>query len=465
MKQTNQQIVKIRKLSASGLSIRKIGAQFGLSVGAVQKIVTGKTYKDAGGPVRVVGSPTKGNAGGSNPNSKLSVQQVIDIRSKANEGYPRSMLARENDVSRSTIDKIVIDDSWDLSYAAGKLVAEFPDNDLLQIRLKERRPSRDSEDEERLLARVERAYDSYGYPYRRWNSSQFHGVLESVKECAPRVEDDLTIEGKSVAGLRLINAFHPSIDHINRKGQKSPVDAFHDPILRRRALLGQIRHGSRLTPGGVRSAMTEVAGSSQISSFRPTIAYTLLEHFKVKSFLDPCAGWGGRMVAALASGVDYVGIDPSVGAIVGNRGFLAELERHYPHSSPVTLINECAEDVLGSDRDIGLFDFVFTSPPYFDLEHYSTEPTQSYLRYPQLDAWEREFLQVVLEGSAKRLTPGGRIGINVYGKLEGSVLRAAGRTGLVLVETLQIQFPARRWQKATGAQYRNEPIFVFQRSN
>ena len=38
------------------------------------------------------------------------------------------------------------------------------------------------------------------------------------------------------------------------------------------------------------------------------------------------------------------------------------------------------------------FDSIFTSPPYFDVEKYSDEETQSYKRYTTIDSWNKNFL-------------------------------------------------------------------------
>jgi len=465
MKKEDSAIVRIRNEAAKGVSVRALAVSHRLSVGAIQKIVTGKTYKQVGGPIREIGTKEKSRAGSCNPNKSLTLRQVIDIRNKLNQGSPRSKLARDYQVSLSTVDKLATGKSWNLPYAIGNATTVFPDEELIRINLKEGRPDRGSEEETLLVSRVEAAFKVFGYPYRRWSSAQFDGYLERIRERAPAVDSNSVIDGGSSVGLRLLNAFHPSIDHINRKGAKSPVEVFNDPVARRGAIIDQIRYGNRLSPGGIRSALTETSGSTQISSFRPTIAYALIKHYGASSLLDPCAGWGGRMVGAIAAGISYVGIDPSAGTIAGNEGFLVELSRSITPEQPVALLNECAEDVLGSNRDIGKFDLVFTSPPYFDLEHYSTDPRQSYLRYPNLELWSREFLQVMLEGSASRLNSGGRVGINTFDKLSEVVLTAADKVGLTLVETLRIEFPSRRWQRASGNHVRSEPIFIFQRSN
>ena len=42
------------------------------------------------------------------------------------------------------------------------------------------------------------------------------------------------------------------------------------------------------------------------------------------------------------------------------------------------------------------FDTIFTSPPYFDVERYSDEDTQSWVRYKNIDSWNKDFLHSTL---------------------------------------------------------------------
>jgi hypothetical protein len=51
-------------------------------------------------------------AGEKNPNSKLIIQQVLEIRKKINNGYTIRQLAEEYDVSFQTISSIVNKETW-----------------------------------------------------------------------------------------------------------------------------------------------------------------------------------------------------------------------------------------------------------------------------------------------------------------------------------------------------------------
>jgi hypothetical protein len=146
------------------------------------------------------------------------------------------------------------------------------------------------------------------------------------------------------------------------------------------------------------------------SQFKAESAKALYDLFQAKSVLDFSAGWGDRLVGFLASNAEsYIGIDPNT-------------KLHKPYQQIVSLCNTgkttrfiCspAEDADLSDVSV---DFVFTSPPYFDIERYSQEETQSWKRYPDLKDWVNDFLLATLTKCWSVLKDGGRIAINIADK-------------------------------------------------
>ena len=59
------------------------------------------------------------------------------------------------------------------------------------------------------------------------------------------------------------------------------------------------------------------------------------------------------------------------------------------------------------------FDTIFTSPPYFDVEKYSDEDTQSYKRYKTIDSWNKNFLHETLRLIIPTLKENGILAINI----------------------------------------------------
>ena len=112
------------------------------------------------------------------------------------------------------------------------------------------------------------------------------------------------------------------------------------------------------------------------------------------------------------------------------------------------------------------YDFIFTSPPYFDLEKYSDEPTQSYLRYPQYEEWVKGFLQPLIEKSYAYLKKGKYFAINVHGeKLIKEIKQLCEARGFILEDTLHMRLsrmPGRGINK-TKTKFKTEPIFIWKK--
>ena len=235
--------------------------------------------------------------------------------------------------------------------------------------------------------------------------------------------------------------------------------------------------------GTLRSMLGMVQGAQSCSNFRPGFAAYLYRRFCQPggTILDTSAGFGGRLVGALGSAVaaHYIGIDPNTPSLEGSRKLLAMLARE----TFATLIPLPAEDVRIVDKPVkdgisiqrNSCDFSFTSPPYFNKERYSDDPTQSGVRYPAADDWREKFLVPMMRLTFEALKPGAHAGINIADVLVEGVRHPLGdwtvlagkRAGFEHVGTLD--FPvggSRRFggMKGTAKEEEStEPVFLFQK--
>lgn len=143
------------------------------------------------------------------------------------------------------------------------------------------------------------------------------------------------------------------------------------------------------------------------SQFKPQSAKVIYDFFDAKNVLDFSAGWGDRLVGFHASNAEsYVGIDPN-----------SKLHQKYKAISEFCNTGKKTEFICSPAEDVDLgnreFDFVFTSPPYFTLERYSKEATQSWKRYPKMGKWLEGFLFPTLTKCWNHLSEGGRICVNI----------------------------------------------------
>ena len=145
------------------------------------------------------------------------------------------------------------------------------------------------------------------------------------------------------------------------------------------------------------------------SQFRPSAAKCLYEHFNAKNVLDFSSGWGDRLSAAIAcDNVEkYVGIDPNKDLF---DGYSKQIEI-FDQNKKIEMIMEPAEEAIPKLEFEP--DLIFTSPPYFIIERYSKDNTQSWQRYKKIDRWLNGFLFPTIEGSWKLLKSGGHMAINI----------------------------------------------------
>jgi len=153
------------------------------------------------------------------------------------------------------------------------------------------------------------------------------------------------------------------------------------------------------------------------SQFKPSIAKAFYDRFRSKNILDFSMGWGDRLAGFYAShtGEYYVGLDPNS---MNHPIYEKQIEFYERHrtmlevSKTIEMYQEPAEDFDYSKYN-EFFDTVFTSPPYFDIERYSDEDTQSWVRYKDINTWNEEFLHKTLDKIIPTVKMGGIIAINI----------------------------------------------------
>lgn len=102
------------------------------------------------------------------------------------------------------------------------------------------------------------------------------------------------------------------------------------------------------------------------SQFPIYVACQIYKYFNAKNVLDPYAGWGDRCLAAMSLDINYTGIDSN-----------DKLKKHYdkminlyPTKSDIEIIYDKSENINLNEI---IFDLVFTSPPYWNLNKKITE--------------------------------------------------------------------------------------------
>jgi hypothetical protein len=148
----------------------------------------------------------------------------------------------------------------------------------------------------------------------------------------------------------------------------------------------------------------------ELTNFTASVALSVYYKFKPKRILDMSSGWGDRLLAAITYNdlydIDYYyGVDPNK-CLFPKYDKLINLSKD-PHK--FKLINNVFEKVIIDKK----FDLMFSSPPYFNFEKYTTDNTQSYMKYNSVNNWLSDFMFISINKIYELLEINGFMCINI----------------------------------------------------
>jgi len=130
-----------------------------------------------------------------------------------------------------------------------------------------------------------------------------------------------------------------------------------------------------------------------VSFFKPTVAYSIYKHFLIKEdsiVLDPCCGFGGRMLgffSAFPKG-KYIGCEPNQETFNELIILKNDLSNLFGYQINCEIYNIKFEDFEKQYTQI--HDLCFTSIPYYNLEKYSEDIIGK--NYNSFEDWEKKFI-------------------------------------------------------------------------
>jgi len=155
---------------------------------------------------------------------------------------------------------------------------------------------------------------------------------------------------------------------------------------------------------------------SAINIFRPLVAMDVYYRFKPTCILDPCAGWGGRLVGAAALNVPkYVGFEINK-QLENPYKEMCDFLSNSCNTTTKTEIEMYFEDVITTQKFPQVYDMVFTSPPYYFLEKYPGNK-----EYKNKQEMNELFYRPMIERSFQGLQSGGHFILNINQEIYNNV--------------------------------------------
>jgi hypothetical protein len=210
----------------------------------------------------------------------------------------------------------------------------------------------------------------------------------------------------------------------------------------------------RLSPSGT---------AGKVSNFPYKTMLEVFEKYNLNNnYYDFSCGWGIRLLSSMTSGVNYFGTDPNE-ELVDSLKLMSEdyFKNTLKMSSVDIRCSGSQEHIQEWDGKIGL---AFSSPPYFDLEHYKSD-NQSIegLSYEQ---WLEEYWRKTVNNIEKYLIEGGHLLLNMKNIKKHNTLddmcKIIEEKGFKFVENLELKNINRIILKNNGKNT-NEVIAVFKK--
>ena len=153
------------------------------------------------------------------------------------------------------------------------------------------------------------------------------------------------------------------------------------------------------------------------TQFRPSVAKSVYDMFQSKNVLDFSMGWGDRLAGFYAGNTTehYVGMDPKTDnhPLYNTQREFYEKHTSFFENEKKSEFHIVPAEEFDFSKYTNYFDMVFTSPPYFNVEHYSQDSTQSFKRYKSVDMWSEQFLHTVLTNLYPAVKLNGIVAINI----------------------------------------------------
>ena len=303
------------------------------------------------------------------------------------------------------------------------------------------------------LKEVHDDWKKRGFPYyptsRIWRDNIFQQLVNFRRDTL--IDRKNKIIGQSAHGLNLAWSYMEHAWGIKCGKMKTPMEVWNDEEHLTKGL-NKILSGTffkqqpahKITESDMRSMLRRYSGTQMVSNFRPTAAAAMYDVFVDKdsplegteagTVWDPSMGYGGRLLGAIAAGVNYIGTDPCIPTYEG----LEKIRDEYGHEhKSYTLLRQGSETFIPPNNSI---DFVFTSPPYFGWEAYGDEPEQSSIKFSTSDMWKEKFLKQTIANAYIGLKPGKYLALNVantkqYKTFEEDTVELAKEVGFEHTDT------------------------------
>jgi len=310
-------------------------------------------------------------------------------------------------------------------------------------------------------------YRDIGFPYYPTDEEYRRKEFEKLKnfDRSNIIKDGII--NQSMHGLGLAWSYFQHAFDVKSNNKMSPFEAFMDNDILKKVIRKRLKMGTYISDAGIRKMLKIYTGVQGVSNFRPTAAAAIYDKYAGDGYVwDMSGGWGGRFLGAIISDrvKSYIATEPATLTYLG----LNQIGFDFADENNTRwgIIRKGSEEYI-PDKDS--LDLCFTSPPYFNLEKYSGENTQSYKKFPIIDYWVDSFLKKTMENCFFGLKKDKYMIINIADKkgknnlqLEEKTIILAEEIGFKHIDTLKYALSNVNLKNKQN-KYKYEPVFIFKK--
>ena len=264
--------------------------------------------------------------------------------------------------------------------------------------------SLNTEERKEMLEKVFKYYRERGFPFIFLSEEELKDEFNKLASKSPYsvVKSDPTTYISNSGNICIDITKHFCRDKFyEATGDKniSPLDVFKDDTLFRKVLMNRMGWNTSFEDGSerpylfsindknIRAGIRNSGLAREVSNFRPLIAKYMFEYAAKKlnretiNIFDYSGGWGARALGAGSLGYSYSCVDPNTSSSIENICSFYNIK-----TSGILNLGSENEVVIESFGE-RVFDLCSSCPPYFTMERYSNDSTQSYNRFNSYFEW------------------------------------------------------------------------------
>lgn len=255
-----------------------------------------------------------------------------------------------------------------------------------------------------ILLKVREFMPYFIKPVATESISTIYQKIKNIKLDAV-LNDNVFANTASISGTMYLKSIFFSYFQSKFKGSKNtPLEVFHNNeklknIIKYRIGINNSNEVYGLSMQTIIKGISAVRGT--ISFFKPVVAAKIYEKFlgqkEAPIVLDPCMGFGGRMLGFFMQYPKgtYIGCEPNSKTFNELTELKTRISDFFGFNIEAHLYNTSIEEFVQTNYKTysNKVDLTFTSIPYYDLEEYSENVVG--MNYENFKDWENKFIKCI----------------------------------------------------------------------